>query len=122
MTPSQRIFEDGYALLIGVGYCIDERFSLPGTVNDAQGLKQVLTDSDRCGYPSDHVSLVVNNLPGIMAATKRGILNGLRWLEEHTTPASTVIIYFSGHAMRASAQKLVDAETFYLVCSDADLD
>ena len=64
-------FAHGYALLIGVG---DD---LPMTVNDAQGLSDVLADHTRCAYPTDQVRVLTGK-----RATREGMLAGLDWLAE----------------------------------------
>ncbi|MFN6496446.1 MAG: AAA-like domain-containing protein [Nostoc sp. DedQUE01] len=88
--------DNNYALLVGIGDCVDDGWSLPATVNDVEALKSLLTDSTRCGYIDDeqHLLLLKNE-----TATKEGILAGLKWLEEKAKSDSeaTVVIYYSGH-------------------------
>jgi len=62
-------FTNGHALLIGVGA------DLATTVNDAKGVAKILTDRERCAYPTEQVAL----------------------LAQQTDADSTVIFYFSGH-------------------------
>ena len=89
-------FAHGYALLIGVGQCLDSRFSLPVTVKDMQALRQILVNPNLCAYPDNdqHVRLLHDQ-----GATRSAILDGLTWLKDCATadPAATVIIYYSGH-------------------------
>lgn len=87
-------FEHGYALLIGVGDCQDSRLSLPVTVKDTQAIKKVLIDSNSCGYLESHINILNNE-----KATKKGILDGLKWLKEKAENDSeaTIFIYYSGH-------------------------
>ncbi|MGK7959444.1 hypothetical protein [Crocosphaera sp.] len=45
------IFEQGYALLVGVGECEEKKLSLPVTVKDTQAIYAALTDAELCAYP-----------------------------------------------------------------------
>ena len=89
-------FAHGYALLIGVGQCLDSRFSLPVPVKDMEALRQILVNPDLCAYPDNdqHVRLLHDQ-----DATRPAILAGLTWLKERAAadPEATVIIYYSGH-------------------------
>lgn len=82
-------FENGHALLIGVGG------DLPNTVEDARGLQTYLTDPARCAYPQDQVSLLTAE-----EATRDGVLGALDELAARTNVESTLIVYFSGHGYR----------------------
>lgn len=92
----EQMFESGYALLIGVGESAFKPWSLPVAVQDANALRAVLTDPQRCAYLDDeeHVRLLHDQL-----ATRQGILDGLAWLRSCATNdrAATVIVFFSGH-------------------------
>jgi hypothetical protein len=81
-------FTHGYALLVGVGA------DLPVTVQDAQGLHDILVEPGRCAYSPDHVRLLAE-----AQATRYGILDGLDWLAAHAAgdPQATCLVYFSGH-------------------------
>lgn len=87
-TVKPSLFENGYALLVGVGA------DLPVTVKDATGLKDILTDKGRCAYSEDNVRLLTEK-----QATRQDILNGLDWLkiQAQDDPQASVIVYFSGH-------------------------
>lgn len=86
-------FEQGFALVIGVGDYVGEGFaSLPATVEDANAVARVLKDPARCAYPEDRVTVLTGN-----EASRRRILNALEHLAEQATPDSTVVIFFSGH-------------------------
>ena len=102
--------DNNYALLIGVGECIDSKWTLPVTVKDVQKLKSVLTNPDLCGYIDDeqHMRLLCNE-----TATGPKILEGLKWLKQTIQEPSeaTVIIYYSGHGYR-------EHPTFYLAGKD----
>ncbi len=45
----QTIFPSGRTLIVGVGA------DLPNTVDDAQGLAEILRDPERCAYPAEQV-------------------------------------------------------------------
>jgi Caspase domain len=87
---TDKLFMEGHALAIGVGA------DLPNTVDDAKGLADILTDSDRCAYLPDNVQLLNSQ-----AADRNGILKALDKLAQTTNENSTIIIYFSGHGYRA---------------------
>jgi hypothetical protein len=85
-------FEQGYALVIGVGdYKHLRKLRRPPA--DAEGLHQVLVDA--CGYPPNQVALIKDQ-----EATKRAINRNFQWLAERTGPDSTVVVFFSGHGAR----------------------
>ena len=88
-------FEQGYALLIGVGrYAHHKRLSLPITVADAQEVKQVLLDPARCGYPEGQVRLLHD-----AGASTPGIIDALDQLAEQLRPEHTLVIFYAGHGM-----------------------
>lgn len=85
------IFNQGYALVVGVGG------DLPGTVDDAAALAEILTAPGRCAYPPAQVRL----LPGEQA-TRAAILAGLDQLAAAPEEAA-VVVYFSGHGYRVAS-------------------
>lgn len=87
-----KLFIEGHALVVGVG---DD---LPNTVEDAQGLADILKDNTRCGYPPDQVKVLTGE-----NATRATILSALDDLSKSAPPQSTVIIYFSGHGYQVSS-------------------
>ncbi len=94
-------FDQGYALVIGVGA------DLPNTVQDAQGVAAQLKDPGRCGYLDDHVQLLTGP-----EATRAALLAALDRLATSTDALSTVVIYFSGHGYKAASTV---GETYYLM-------
>src|SRR5262249_1276914 len=84
-------FEQGHALIVGVGG------DLPNTVDDARGVAAILIDSGRCASPSTQVRVVTGP-----EASKSRILEELDGLAASTTNESTVVVYFSGHGYRVS--------------------
>jgi uncharacterized caspase-like protein len=102
-------FDNGYALLIGVGtYAHSEDHSVASTARDAQAVAAVLRDEEYCGYPDSHVQVLCD-----ASATRAGMLAGLNKLVgdvEHAT--DTVFIFYSGHGV-------IGADgAYYLTCSD----
>lgn len=87
-------FRNGHALLIGVGA------DLPSTVDDAEGLRSILTDPMRSAYPHSQVRTLCGN-----EATKQGITRGLEQLVRGTDSDSTAIIYFSGHGYQIKSAR-----------------
>mgnify|MGYP001793641057 CR=1 FL=1 len=89
-------FNNGYALLIGVGESAYPRWSLPVTVKDTQAIKSVLTNPNICAYPNsdNNIRLLYDS-----TATRSAIVNGLGWLKAQAAndPEATVIVYYSGH-------------------------
>lgn len=106
------VFNNGYALLIGVGECDCKRLSLPVTVKDTQAIYAALIDPELCAYPDneEHIK-VLNNAK----ATQSNILNGLKWLKEkaESDPKATIFIYYSGHGG-------VEDDSYYLIPHDYD--
>lgn len=83
-------FRHGYAVVIGVGA------DLPVTIDDAQGVADLLRDPARCAYPSGHVQLLTGE-----NARRDHILTALDTLAEQAQADSeaTMIVYFSGHGL-----------------------
>ncbi len=105
-------FEQGYALLIGVGESAYPKLSLPVTVKDTQSIYAALTDPELCAYPDNpqHIQILNND-----QATRSGILDGLSWLQQQADPESTVLIYYSGHGWLGEADN-----SYYLLQHDID--
>jgi hypothetical protein len=85
-------FNQGHALVVGVGG------DLPGTVDDAEALADVLTAPGRCAYPPGQVHLLTGE-----QATSANVRTALDALAEATNPESTAIVYFSGHGYRVTS-------------------
>ena len=108
-------FTNGYALLIGIGECTHHpRLSLPTTVKDIQVLHQIITNPTLCAYLNDpqHIQLLHDD-----TATRRGILEGLQWLQTQSksNPQATVIVYYSGHGWLDQTDN-----SYHLLPSDLD--
>ena len=106
------LFNQGYALLIGVGECAYKPLSLPVTVKDTQAIYAALIDPELCAYPNDREHIrVLNN----EEATRSRILDGLKWLKEKAEiePEATIFVYYSGHGWLNR-----DDNSFYLIQHD----
>lgn len=100
-------FEQGYALVVGVGA------DLPNTMDDARGVAQILKDPERCAYPQDQVQVLTGE-----AASREAILAGLNQLIQIPDPDATVIVYFSGHGHRVSSPV---GEHYFLIPYGVDI-
>ncbi len=103
-------FSHGYALIIGVGACDYERWSLPATVQDAAAVRGVLADPALCAYPPKQIRLLKDK-----TAARRKILDGLAWLKECAAKdaEATVVVFYSGHGWLDDA-----SGNYYLIPSD----
>ena len=101
-------FEGGYALVVGVGA------DLPNTVDDANGLADILQDPSRCAYPPDQVHLLTGE-----EATAANIHAALDALAGLASPESTVVVYYSGHGYQVASST---GQFYYLLPYGYDLD
>lgn len=95
------MFNEGHALVVGVGA------DLPNTVDDASGLAAILQDPRRCAYPLSQVMLLTG-----AQATRGQVLRALEGLAQSTSPAATVVFFFSGHGYRID---LCNGKLYYLL-------
>ena len=106
------LFNQGYALLVGVGDCAYQPLSLPVTVKDTKAIYAALIDPELCAYPNDrdHIRVLNNE-----EATRSRILDGLKWLKEkaEVEPKATIFVYYSGHGWFNK-----DDNSFYLIQHD----
>ncbi|MEG4496027.1 caspase family protein [Microcoleus sp. F10-C6] len=109
------LFNQGYALLVGVGECAYQPLSLPVTVKDTQAIYAALIDPELCAYPNDgeHIRVLNNK-----EATRSRILDGLKWLKEKAEiePEATIFVYYSGHGWFKK-----DDNSFYLIQHDVKI-
>lgn len=93
-----QVFQHGYAVVVGVGA------DLPVTMDDAQGVAQVLRDPGRCAYQPDRVQLLTGE-----GARRDAVLTALDRLADQTRadPDATAIIFFSGHGLETPAYHLM---------------
>lgn len=104
-------FTNGWALVIGVSR-YRHYSDLPAVSHDAVDVLSLLRDPLRAGYPRHQVRSLIDE-----EATRSAVLAELRRLADEAGPQDTVVIYFSGHGGRPSAEP--DAPG-YLLAFDAD--
>lgn len=89
---------NSHALIIGISdYHHLNRLSRAVTY-DAQDFYEVLVDLTKCAFSPDNVELLVNEL-----ATRNALIEALVKLANRSDSASTVLLYFSGHAGQISS-------------------
>lgn len=87
--------ESAHALIIGVAD-YEHVPKLPPTVlDDARAIREILVDPQHCGYPPEHVRLLLDG-----EATREAILDALAQLSDRSGPESSVLIYVSSHGGR----------------------
>ena len=89
---------DAHALVIGIAD-YQHITRLPGTVRqDALDIRDLLVDPERCGYPAENVTLLLDG-----QATRAAILAALAGLAASAGPESAVLVYISGHGGRVAS-------------------
>ncbi len=90
----KNIFPQGFSLVVGVGRCAYDPWSLPVTSADAEAFRDVLNNPLHCGYLKENVQLLTDE-----DATRNEILSSLAALGQTASqhPESTVVVYYSGH-------------------------
>ena len=113
-APEAEAFTPGktYAVIIGLGDFQDDRIpDLRYTVNDAQGMYDVLIDPNYGGIPQENVTLLLNK-----DATSENIKRAIgTWLKQQAGADDTIIIYFAGHGAP-------EGQETYWVTYNADID
>jgi hypothetical protein len=85
---------DVYAVIIGIGNYQDPSIPpLHFTVNDAQGVYDLLTDPNYGGIAKDHITLLLDQ-DATASKIKRAIG---KWLSQQAKEDDTVLIYYAGH-------------------------
>ncbi|MFN2641531.1 MAG: caspase domain-containing protein [Actinomycetota bacterium] len=82
---------NSWALIIGINDYAGSTRDNVGSYQDATSLRSYLT---ALGWRNDHIMLIGNR-----SATRRHVIDGLRWLASKTDAASTVVFHYSGHEM-----------------------
>jgi hypothetical protein len=89
-------FNQGYALLIGVGN------DLPATVQDVRGVERLLLDKNRAAYPRAQVMTLTEQ-----DASRLGMSKAFKTfpalVNQNTDPNKTVLVYYSGHGIKDAA-------------------
>jgi len=102
-----------WAVLIAVGdYQNEEVNDLRYTVQDAQALRDLLIDPQRCGFQEEQVLLLADGQPAHLRPTLRNVLRVLNSLKKEAKGADTVLLFFTGHGLSTR-------EESYLMPSDA---
>jgi hypothetical protein len=86
-------FEQGHALLVGVGDYKEARLNAPITARDAQALADALMEPS-VGYPQEQVTTLTGP-----QASRANILDALNKLAGKTTTESTVVLLLAGHGV-----------------------
>lgn len=106
-------FEQGYALVIGIAN-YPQVNPLPETIlNDARDIRDVLTNTAKCGYHPDKVIQLLDT-----EATNDDIRTALGKLAARTGPDDTVVVFFSGHGAHTPQGGDTDQ---YILPYEADL-
>ncbi|MCP4426813.1 MAG: caspase family protein [Chloroflexi bacterium] len=104
------VFENGYAVVVGVDSNNIKRLALPTVAEDVQAVHDVLVHPERCAYKPENVKLLKGE-----ESTNKNILDALYWLQEkvEADTDATAVVYYSGHGM-------VDKKTdqYYLIPYD----
>lgn len=87
-------FNQGHALVIGVGEYQDPDWCAPITVADAQGVVDALKDQQVSAYPSNQVAFLHDQ-----EATCEGITTALKQLAGDVKATDTVVLFFCGHGL-----------------------
>jgi hypothetical protein len=104
------IFENGYAVVIGIDSNKIPRLALEAVAKDVTAVHDVLIHPERCAYSPDNVKLLQGE-----ESTGKNILEAIFWLKEkvQADPQATAVIYYSGHGMRDKK-----TEQYYLIPYD----
>ncbi len=111
--------DDAYALIVGIAEYLHVT-RLPAAVrNDARDVRGFLVDPRHCGYPPNHVTLLVDG-----EATREAIMDALSALAARTRPTSSVLLYISSHGGRVvsgafAGEYILPVDT--VLASDGDL-
>ncbi len=86
-------FQSGYALVVGVGeFAYHPEYNVPITVQDAEAVAEILTNSQKCGYLPGQVTVLTG--PN---TTKEKIVRALYNLSIDTGPEDTVFLFLCSH-------------------------
>jgi hypothetical protein len=90
--------DNAHALIVGIADYLHIA-GLPDAVrNDAREIRDLLADPRHGGYPSGHVTLLLDE-----QATRAGILGALAGLAARSDAGSSVVIYISGHGAQVTS-------------------
>lgn len=105
-----KVFENGYAVVIGVDDNKIKRLALPTVAKDVQAVADVLVHPERCAYKPENVMFLKGE-----ESTGGNIQEALYWLEDKVQEdeEATAVIYYSGHGMVDKA-----TDQYYLIPYD----
>ncbi len=89
-------FQQGYALVVGVGNYQQTKYSVPITFNDAQGVYDALVNPQLAAYPANQITFLHDE-----AATRQNILDALADLAQRAAETDSVLIFLAGHGAPA---------------------
>jgi hypothetical protein len=102
------LFENGYAVVVGVDENSIQNLALPTVAKDVQAVYDVLIHPERCAYKPVNVRLLKGR-----ESTRANILAALDWLQAQANADAnaTAVLYYSGHGA-------VDAGNYFLIPYD----
>lgn len=89
-------FQQGHALVVGVGNYKETKYSVPITFHDAQGVYDALVNPQVAGYPTDQVTFLHDE-----KATSQNIIDALGELGQRAGQEDSVLIFLAGHGAPA---------------------
>ena len=102
-----KVYENGYALIVGVGG------DLPCTIDDSEGLANILKDKGRCAFPQQQITLLTGK-----NANRDSIITAFGQMAKTVDAKSTFVIYFSSHGYRITS---TTGASYYLMAHGYDL-
>lgn len=87
-------FDDGRALIIGIGTYATPVWNAPVTLGDATSIAEALTDTKVAGYPSSQVQVLDRD-----GATLEKLLKAFDALAAAADPDDTVLVFYAGHGL-----------------------
>jgi hypothetical protein len=87
-------FDEGRALIIGVGTYADSDWNAEITRGDAEDIADALRDDQVAGYPSDHVAVLSGT-----DATRAKMIAAFKALADASAPDETVLVFYAGHGL-----------------------
>jgi uncharacterized caspase-like protein len=110
------IFANGRALVIGIANYHEVSSLHDAVVNDARDVASVLQARDLCGFPADHVQLLLDG-----DATLANVRAALANLAASARVEDTAVIYFSGHGAQFTEGNSVASALVPVDCTLTDL-
>lgn len=89
-------FQQGRAVVVGVGNYKESKYSVPITFHDAQGVYDALVDPQVAAYPKDQVTFLHDE-----EATSQNIIDALSELGQRAGADDSVLIFLAGHGAPA---------------------